>query len=137
MAMHLGDHLGDLDHPGGQVQALAPQPGHLPDAQAAIGAEQDQRSIARSDRHGEAADLGHGQESHLGPLDPGQGDLAARGAWEHAALDGGGQDLAQDLVALVHRRRGQPLGREFRDPGPHIALADAGQREREDGSGSQ
>jgi hypothetical protein len=41
VAVHLGHDLGDLDHPGGQVQALAAQPGHLPDPQPAIGAEQD------------------------------------------------------------------------------------------------
>jgi hypothetical protein len=52
MAMHLGHHLGDLHHAGGQVQALAAQPGHLPDAQPPIGPEQDQRPIGRPDGHG-------------------------------------------------------------------------------------
>jgi hypothetical protein len=128
--MHLGHHLGDLDHPGDQVQALAAQPGHLPDAKPAIGTKQDQRPVGRPDRHGQAAHLGHSQEPHLGPLDLGQRDLAAWRAGDHAALDSGRQDLGQHLVALVDRRRRQALGRQFRDPGPHIALADAGQLER-------
>jgi hypothetical protein len=106
VAVHLGHDLSDLDHPSGQVQALAAQPGHLANPQAAIGAQQDQRPVSRPDRHRQAAHLGHGQKPHLGPLDPGQGDLPAGRAWNHAALHGGGQDLGEHLVALVDRRRG-------------------------------
>jgi hypothetical protein len=84
VAVHFGHHLGDLDHASGQVQALAAQPGHLPDAQASIGAKQDQRPVGRPDGHGQAAHLGHGQEPHFGSLDLGQGDLAAWRAGDHA-----------------------------------------------------
>jgi hypothetical protein len=108
MAVHLGHHLDHLDHPAGQVQTLAAQPGHLPDPQPAIGAKQDQRPVGRLDGHGQAADLGHGQEPHLAPLNLGQRNPTARRAREHAPLDSGGQNLGQHLIALLHRRRGQP-----------------------------
>jgi hypothetical protein len=47
------DHdLGHLDGPAQQVDAAVAQPGQLPDAKPAVGADQDQRTVARVDRVG-------------------------------------------------------------------------------------
>jgi hypothetical protein len=73
------DHdLGHRDRPAQQVDAAAAQPGQLPDAQPAVGADQDQGAAAGRDGVGQGGDLGRGQESYLLPLDLGQRDPPTR-----------------------------------------------------------
>jgi hypothetical protein len=64
---HPADLHHDLDHldgPPQQVHPASPQPGQLPDPQAAVRADQDQGAVARDDRVGQGGDLGRGQEPH-------------------------------------------------------------------------
>jgi hypothetical protein len=62
------DDLRNVDRTAQQIDAAATQAGRLPHAQAAVGAEQHQGSVARADGVGQAGDLGRVQELHLLPL---------------------------------------------------------------------
>ena len=136
-APDLNHDLGHLDRPTQQVDAAAAQPGQLPDAQPAVGGDQDQRAVARADRVGQGGDLGRGQEPHLLPLHLGQRHPPTRRLREHPGIHRGAHDLAEELVGLLHRRRRQPSAAQLGHPGAHVALADRGQRSiAEPGQGS-
>jgi hypothetical protein len=72
VAPRLGDDLDHLDSTALQVDPTPAQPGHLADAQAPEGPEQNQRPVVEPDRVGQLPDLGGGEEPHLLPLDLGQ-----------------------------------------------------------------
>ena len=82
LAMNLGHHLGDLDRPGSRSSRLRRSPAISP-----MRGRHRHRAGSAPDsagrRHGQAADLGHGQEPHLVSLDPGQRDRPAWRAREH------------------------------------------------------
>jgi hypothetical protein len=69
LAVDLHDDLGDVDGAAQQVDAAAAQAGQLSHAQAAVGAEQHQGSVAGADGVGQAGDLGRVEEAHLLALD--------------------------------------------------------------------
>ena len=71
-ATNLGDDLGDLHHAPQQVDPAAAQAGQLPDAQAIVGADQDEGAVAQADGVGQAGDLDRGQKPHLLSLNLGQ-----------------------------------------------------------------
>jgi hypothetical protein len=52
----LGDDLGHLDRPPEQVDPAPAEAGQFPNAQAAVGGDQDQGAVARLDAIGQAAD---------------------------------------------------------------------------------
>jgi hypothetical protein len=58
LAADLDHDLGHVHRPAQQVDPAAAQPGQLPDAQAAVGADQDQRPVALTDGVGQLGDLG-------------------------------------------------------------------------------
>jgi hypothetical protein len=76
-ALHLRDGLGHGDRAPQQIDPAAAEPGRLPDAEAAVGADEHQRPVARMDDLGHVDDLGWGEKAHLLPLDLGQRHVAA------------------------------------------------------------
>ena len=62
------------------------------------------------------------------PLDLGQRHPPARRLRQHPRVHGRAQHLAEELVGLLDRRRRQPSGTQVGHPGPHVVLADRGQR---------
>jgi hypothetical protein len=98
----------------------------IADAEPAVGAEEDQRPIVRPDRGGQARDLLWAEEAHLLAVNLGQRHPAAGRPRDHAGVDGGGHDLAEQLVGALHRRGCEAAGAQLGDPGSHIVLADLG-----------
>jgi hypothetical protein len=105
LAFHFGHDLGHGDRAAQQVDATSAQARQLTDPQAAVRADQHQRSIQRSDGVGQRDDLGRSEEPHLLTLDLRQRHLAAGRLRQIAGVDGGTHHLAEDLVGLGHGRR--------------------------------
>jgi hypothetical protein len=129
-AVHLGQDLGHLDDAAQQVHAAATQPGQLPDAQPAVGRDQDQRPVALVDHLGQPRDLGRREEPHFLPLHLRQRQAPAGRLGDHAGVDRGAHHLAEELVRLLDRRRRQAAAAQLGHPRAHVALTDCAQRHR-------
>jgi hypothetical protein len=102
-APELDHNLGHRDHPEQQVDAAAAQPGQLPDAQAAVGAGQDQGAVASMDRVGQGGDLGRVRNRISSRSTLGSG-TRRHGDWPSMPASTAAPGTYQELVGLLDRR---------------------------------
>jgi hypothetical protein len=89
VAARLGEDLDDADCPVLEVDVVPAERGHLPDAEATVGAEQHQRAVLGPDSVGEPADLSGGEKPDLLMVDLGELDTPAGRPGDHARVDRG------------------------------------------------